>query len=387
MINPYASYILGFVASLLLYQLGWSKIFPELSSNLIIFLFGTFAIHAAVGLLWRKKITLGINPQDRITPKYITFFLYLLWVTEFFYGGVPILEIIFQTDFDYRQFGIPMLHVVVVTFSSFYAVFLFHLYVTLGKKEYLLLFVANLVPSVLIYNRGMMLFILTSAVFIFVHHRKISIKLILVGVIATVGFLFFFGVMGNFRQVAHIKRGYSSDLFVEIIQPTDRFKNSGLAKEFLWGYTYISSPLANLETNIRDGHGSTSNKIPEFFVNEMIPDFVAKRINRLFDFKDVKDHRIPGPFNVATVYSRSFSYLGWWGLFLMAGFIMILPWIYWWITPENEYKLTGMAILSSMYLLLVFDNTIRFTGFSFQLAYPFFYPLVERTLTKVISSK
>jgi hypothetical protein len=235
----------------------------------------------------------------------------------------------------------------------------------------------------------MMLFILTSAGLIYFHYKKIlSIKIIFIGVLAGIVFLFFFGVMGNLRQVSNLKQPYSSDLFFKIGQPTDQFKNSFVPKEFLWGYIYISSSLANLQTNLQtDHHDKLANPFPQFVNNEMIPDFISKRINKLLGWKRADDYRIPGPFNVSTVYSQSFSYLGWVGLFLMAGFIISFPWIYIRVLPRNEYALIGLAILSSMYLFLVFDNTIRFTGFSFQLVYPIVYPMIEKRLIKLKSNK
>jgi hypothetical protein len=80
---------------------------------------------------------------------------------------------------------------------------------------------------------------------------------------------------------------------------------------------------------------------------------------------------IQGPFNASSIYSRSFSYLGWPGLLLMALLIVVVPLVFYkTLPPTSPFFLTGLCILNTMFLFMVFENTIRFTGLSFQLVYP-----------------
>jgi hypothetical protein len=102
-------------------------------------------------------------------------------------------------------------------------------------------------------------------------------------------------------------------------------------------------------------------------------------MNRLAGVERATENTIPRrPFNVSTVYSRSFSYQGWIGMFIIGGFVLLIPLVYAKFLPVNSYQLTGIAVLNTMYLFLFYDNTIRFTGLGLQLVYPFLLPLAER---------
>ena len=177
------------------------------------------------------------------------------------------------------------------------------------------------------------------------------------------------------------KKTYDSSLFLDIGEASEAFRDSAVPNEFFWAYIYLSSPLANLQQNIN------TFQVPAFSLghlcqhinNEMLFDFISKRLNTAFGVDRMVENTIPGkPFNVSTVYSRSFSYQGWIGMCMMGAFVLVLPWIYIKILPENRYYLSGLAILNTMYLFLFYDNMIRFTGLGFQLVYPFAMPLAEK---------
>jgi hypothetical protein len=55
----------------------------------------------------------------------------------------------------------------------------------------------------------------------------------------------------------------------------------------------------------------------------------------------------------------------------MAVVILSIPLFFNKILPATSvFYLTGLSILNTMFLFMVFDNTIRFTGLSFQIVYP-----------------
>ena len=222
----------------------------------------------------------------------------------------------------------------------------------------------------------MFIFILIAAFFILIANVRFRlIPFTVIGTISILLLLYFFGVLGNIRESAEAKSDYDPDIFTELAHPTERLKNSIVPKEFFWSYIYITSPLANLQTNINTPRTDSLHGFWEHANNEMMFDFLSKRINRMMGWERISEFTIPGPFNVSTIYSRSFSYQGWLGLILMAVFVFVYPWMYHWLLPQNPYTLTGLAILATMYLFLVYDNTIRFTGLGFQLVYPFIFPL------------
>ncbi len=377
MINPFFAYLFSFIVSILIYSLGWSELYPSLSSALLIFLFLTFTIHFISGKRIQKNdlIQFKLLEDNHRAPILITSFVYLLWVLEFFYeGGIPLVKIILRQPYNYRLFGIPSLHVLVVTFSSFYTVYLFQLFLSHKSKRILILYILNLSAALLIYSRAMLFFNLVSSLFVyFVFLKNIPIRKITFVFIALIPLFFVFGFLGSLRVSREAKQPYNNENFMEIGKATTQFKQSIIPKEYFWTYIYISSPLANLQQNINEYplEPFSIQNLGKMFITEILPDFLSKRINRKFSLDQYMDKRIPGPFNVSTVYSRSYSYSGWVGLIFMALVIIFLPLLFIrLLPPSSDFFLSGWVILCTMYFFFAYDNNLRFTGLSFQLAYP-----------------
>jgi hypothetical protein len=384
MINPYSCYALSFSISLLAYELGWSQLYPPLTRSLIAFVGLTIVLHLILGLYWKSKVKFNfIQQYSFLDPLFTTIFIYLLWMADFIYeGGIPLFKILLDQPYNYRQFGVPSLHVFTVTFGSFFTVYLFSLYVINKKRKYLILFGINLFAALLIYSRAMLLFNISSALFVyFLYSPSFSWKKSSVLIAGATFLLYFFGVLGTLRISFEAKENYNSNLFLSTGQASASFKESWIPNEFFWGYVYLSSPVANLQENINTFTVPpfSASRLLQHLNNEMLFDFISKRTNRLAQIEREKENTLPGtPFNVSTVYSRSFSYLGWIGIFIMAVFVLLVPLVYIQLLPNNQYQISAIAILSTMYLFLFYDNTIRFTGLGLQLAYPFLLPLIER---------
>lgn len=379
MANPYFCYALAFMLALALYSLRWSALYPRLSGALIIFLVVTIALHLFGGIRFAKR---GIArfyklapPTSRTAPVLITVCLYALWLLEFIYqGGIPLLLVLLKHPFDYRQFGIPTLHVLIVTFGSFYTVFLFHQWLSSRSRLILILYLANLAAAILIYNRGMFLFNLSASVFLFLMYKtRITLKNVAFGTIGVVVIFYLFGVMGNLRVTNEAHKSYSPDDFLNTGQATASFRNSFVPPEFFWAYIYSTSPLANVEENIRTNSPDTITGATflQWFNSEVMWDFISKRLNAAIGVTRKEIATVPGPFNATTVYAGSFTYLGFAGLALMAIVILAIPLLYVRILPPpSPFFLTGLAILNTIFLFMIFDNTIRFSGVSFQIVYP-----------------
>ncbi len=387
-VNPYYCYALSFLVALVVYLQNWSQLYPSLRVSLVLFLVLTAFAHVVMGMKFNGEARARLAEvavDGHRTHILITGFLYLLWMLEFFYaGGIPLLMILFGEPYDYRTFGIPSLHVFAVTFSSFYTIFLFHLYLTSRSRIFLLLYLVNLVAAILIYSRAMFFFNLSSSFLLFLVLRaKPSWRLLFITIIGLPVLLFLFGVLGTVRVSFESRRHYDNTLFLDTGEATPEFRESMVPKEFFWTYIYVSSPLANLQTNINlnKKYDESPGNFALMVNNEMLMDFISKRVNRLTGIERTDEARISGPFNVSTVYSRCFSYMGWTGMFIMAIFLLWLPWLYFKLIPKGSpFFYTSLAILSTGYLFLAYDNMIRFTGFSFQLVYPIVLHYLPRKL-------
>jgi hypothetical protein len=378
MINPYSCYALSFGCGLLLYLFGYSELYPALSTPLLAFIFVSCVVFLIIGfLLFKKKWTVRFTPiqSSSFYPVLITGGIFILWTAEFIYeGGVPIIKMILKEPYNYRMFGIPSLHVFVVTFSSFYTVFLFHLFISSRKRIFFLLCVLNLIPALLIFNRGMFVLNLASCFFVLIISMKQIPRIVFIATpFILAALLYFFGVLGTIRVSREANTPYNNGHFLAIGQASQSFRSSIIPDEFFWSYIYISSPIANLQENINQQKSKPASMADFFHMmnDEVLMDFISKRISPVFNLQPPSDFRIPGPFNVSTVFSRPFSYLGWLGILIMAIVLILIPLGYTILVPTGSpFYLTGFAILCMMYLFLAFDNTIRFTGISFQLAYP-----------------
>ncbi len=383
--NPYIVYAIGFLFTLFIYSLQWSNLYPDLSFQLFLFLITTAFLSSLIGLLLHKTNYLSYKEvsYSSLTLWKVTIVVLISYLIEFAYIRViPLFAILNDTGYDYKTFGIPTFHVILVTFNSFWAVFVFHNYISQKKKNLLLCFILCLLPAILIFNRGMLLLNLGSSLFVWSmsakHFRKLIIRVVLfVGLI-----LFLFGLLGNIR----ISGGESvNDIILDVGHATQEFRKSDIPKEFFWSYLYVTSPLANLQNTITHHHISplTSQRFGTFVNRVFLPDFIAKRIvNFLYPYEGVD--KISFSFTVGTVYGRSFAYLGWWGLLLMYGFILFFNlFIILTLSKKSSFFVTGIAILDCIMLFNIFDNMFAFSGLSMQLFYPLFFSLFSNVNFKI----
>ena len=389
LINPYMIYSVSFGVALLLYPLHWSGFYPSLHYSLIIFLLISFLL----SLIAAKWFTRGSEPERKAIPltgvpqmMLISIVLYGFWTIEFVYaGGVPAYLILAGKPYDYRTFGVPTLHVFLVTFSSFYASYLFHAFRQSRNRIVLIFYLINLLPALLIFNRGMLIMNLSTSLFIYLYSGK-SIQSVFpvrkwpLLAIAFVSACLVFGALGTLRVSREIKHFYVRSLVYEVGDATPLFKESIIPSEFFWGYLYLTSPMANLQltTDLPGPEISTKNFVL-WGMNEVLPDAVSKRINSYFGITKRKTPRIAAHLNASTIYAGSFMYGGWYTMGSMTLVLLCFPFLYKSVLPaESTYYLTGMATLNTLYLFLLFDNMLAFSGFSFQLFYPLLFSWIEK---------
>ena len=224
------------------------------------------------------------------------------------------------------------------------------------------------------------MFNVVSSCCLYIHATKtIPFRILVVAPFILAICLFLFGVVGNIRVSQIDQTSYNNSTFLTHGGASENFKNSIIPNEFFWTYIYTSSPIANLQKNINnaDQHVSLTWFI-KMVNNEMIFDSISKRINSIYGIPHPGEHTINGSFNVSTIYSVAYSHLGWLGMAIMFCYILIFPMVYRKLNKSNSpFYLTGFAILVTMYFFMAFDNTIRFTGLSFQLVYPLIFAWLE----------
>ena len=379
MVNPYYIYILTFLFSMLVYQLGWSTLFPSLKFPLILFLILSIFASFILGFYFQIKRIIEFRPigYNKRIPT-VFYFISILWILSFIYNrGVPLLLVLRGAEYNYTEFGIPTLHVFVVTFTSFFSCYLFHVYISTKKRKVLIYFLLTMIFPVLLFNRGMLMINIVSCIFIYLQYiKRLSFRKTLPLAFFLILVLYGFGVLGNIRQARPGDDKYSSKPILSIAEADQDFIESKIPSEFIWSYLYISSPIGNLQHNIdvKNTLDFSPKTLILFLNNEFLFDFISKRINSIFGVTREHCLRFADFLTVGSTYSNSYIYLGWIGILIMGIFILFFPLVYLsLLKKKNVLYVTGTSILGSLYLFLIFDNMFAFTGLSFQLVYPLLF--------------
>jgi oligosaccharide repeat unit polymerase len=389
LINPYFIYALSFFAVLIAYLFKWSKLFPGLGVPLIAFLMCSMIIALFMGRTFLKRNIITFNKlKFNNKVEHITYLIMFGYFVEFLYHrNFPLLAIFTKVPLSYHEFGIPTFHVLLVTFNSFFSIYLFQMILSVSKSRRILIifFVLTLIPSLLIMNRGMLVMILISCLFVYLikYQQKITLKKISALVIIGLLGLYLFGVAGNVRVNNSYQTNtslFDNNLFMQIGGATEGFKDSPIPKEYFWGYIYFASPLANLQETIdKYEHEKDINIIDTFklIVTQSIPDFISKRVVSLYDMEIPSGNQIAPELNVSTAFTQPFVILGWVGISLFTLFVFVFAFFYILFLKglKSEFFVIGVALMNTMFIFLTFTNMFSFTGLSFQLVYPLIFTL------------
>jgi oligosaccharide repeat unit polymerase len=365
--NPFFVYVFAFSCVLGVYQLGWSGIYPELSLGLMVFFFSTLCLALIFSFFISRSIQKIENYKVGGMSTKIFFLLIFGFLVDIAYqGDVPLKMVIEGGDYNYADFGIPTFHVAIVTFGGVFSVVRFSDYVYSKNPLFLIQAVAPIVFDIAIVNRGAVLLALISWLFVvIIKSGGLSIKRGVVHAMALLIILYFFGILGDVRA------GEGS--IEEIGKPTEAFDNSNVPKSYFWTYVYITSPMANLQETINElPHESGS--FSEFFVSELMPDFISKRVIGHLGVNDkIEIPLITPELNVSTIYARSYGYLGWFGLGAMFASLVAGIFIYVKLIENSAYRVPALALLNTLIVFCIFDNMITFSGMSLQLAWLLFF--------------
>ena len=376
--NPYYLYVFTFGIIFVVYSLGWSDLYPQLSFKLLAFFFLSFILFIIGGVYIEKytcrKYSFNII-EKKIGLKVL--FIYILYAFEFIYNhGVPILLIFSNPDYKYNEFGIPTLHPIILTYSSFYTVFLFHCYLCNKSRDLrLYIFLLLLIP-VLIFNRAMLILNICSMFLVYCHYgfELTKRKILSICIYVLIG-LYLFGVAGNYRTVLSNNNSY----FLTSMEATTEFRDSFIPKEFMWGYIYMSSPLATLQKTVNLDFEESSSNFSAFITYCILPDFVSKRIADYLGIKDrTKMAQLNEILNVGTFYEHPYRLLGWLGILMMCFYTFFFVLIYVALIQKSRYYVVGISILSVVICFCSFVNMFTFSGLSFQLVYPLLFALLKK---------
>ena len=373
--NPLYIYLLGFSLTFIVYSFDWSEIYPDRSGGMKVFFTITFMLSLfagiAVGKLKLIQSTPARTPLSFIQKGF--FFLVMFYAVEFMVEkDIPLLStIVGRPGVHYLEFGIPLLHGLLISLNSFLIAHSFTCYLSRKDQRFLRYNLLLYLPAVLFLSRSIMVLGALTSLFIYLHYAKeirtsAFVKLGVLGIIA----LFLFGTIGNLRS--------GGDYIYVQSQASDEFMESSIPKEFYWTYLYAASPLANFQ--------NTVNKeivLDLYFTGyvfyENLPQIISRKLGPVLEIEHRDLRRIVPWLTVGTAYAKSYSYLGWLGPYLLfvSNLLIYLLVILFFVPKRSSFHVTAISILSVIVLLNIFYNMLVVTGISFQLAYCVLFAFLE----------
>ena len=369
---PSFVYAIAFIPLLLIYQIGWSDMYPELHGFLLWFLIGSSLFAIFLGVYQARTLRIPITPIN-LSEKFIKRSFYIIiigYILDFaFEMTIPLFRTFYDSNFSYDDFtGIPTIHVILSTFSIFFSILMFDVYMCNKKRKSLVLFLSSLIPYLLVLNRGAFMIVFCAIIFIYlirtknVKIRNLFKSIFIIGVV-----LYFFGLIGNIRQTQTKSDG---EFVLRIAGATDKFLNSGVPAEFYWSYIYVTSPVGNLQ-NIIDKKQDEfdEKKLGLFISSELLPDFLSKRVSALLGYDKILARNYGSRYlvtinlNAPTTYYNAYLNLGSSGMYIMFFAIMFSALFYPKVLNKKQpFYITGIASLNSIILLSMFNNMWFNTG-------------------------
>lgn len=372
--NPLYIYVFAFLLTFLVYGFGWSNLYPPLSPSMKIFLFITFATFIVCG--WAiNKLKLIRKTLSSTSPNLIRILFYILmglYLVEFIYeSNIPLLsKLRGEQGVNYMEFGIPLLHGILISLNSFLIAHSFATYMSTKDKMILKYNLLLYLPALLFISRSIMVMGVLTSLFIYLHFMG-EIKFwnkIKLGVAVLFG-LYLFGVIGNLRS--------GGDYFYVQSEAKKEFMESSIPKEYYWTYLYVGSPLANFQNTVDRAYIGEYD-FTGFVFYENLPKIISKNLGGMLGIKEKDLIRLTPWLTVGTTYAKSFAYLGWLGPYLMFILNLSVYLIVLFMVPrKSSYHVTTISILSTIVLLNIFSNMLVVTGISFQLVYCIIFSFFE----------
>lgn len=359
-LNPFFLYLLTWLGVVFLYNLKIANLYPNLSIELVVFIFFSIFISLLLAILY-DKILVNRNFLNAIGKNYsiIYLFIFVYFIIEFSYvGKVPLIEILLKTGYNYLNFkGIKTLHVIIFTYNFYITLCAFNDFLFTKQKKYLFYSILGLFPYVLLYSRGPILMLLACTLFIWLFY-KYNLKTILKILFLGTFMLYIFGISGNIR---HYYNWNNTNLIKNMVQIETK---ENILDPFFWSYVYITSPLGNLQYNINEN--KPNYELKTFFFENLLPDAVSKRV----EYKKNYPKLMIDTLTVSTAYINSYLSYGNFGMYLAFFIYMFCEILYFMILKKTKYYILGVGLISLLNIFSIFSNMFVFSGFSFSLVYP-----------------
>jgi hypothetical protein len=376
--NPFFLYVASFGAVIAIYQLGWSDIYPDLSSDLLLF----FALTFLAAFLLARLIEPFITRTEEYTPGLLSEYATLLVVATFageiaLARGIPLLSVMHGAKFYNIEANATHLHV--FTFWSVFSAIRFADFLYSRRYRYLAEAALPVIFYVLLVYRGPAIMCVMSWMFIVViRHNGLRRKHVGWAAVVLLSLAYVNGLIGDIRSPGQESAG----------APSASFRNSGIPRTYFWTYLYATSPLANFQLSVDKlprGHGTAL----EFVASDLLLDTISKRILPLLNdtilsgsgnlmsrdalYSWVQPQISPG-INISTLFGRSYGFFGWIGPVIMFAVLSVFIIIYVVLIRSSPYRVPALALLNVLVVFCLFNNMIASAAMLPQLVWPLLLP-------------
>jgi hypothetical protein len=348
-------YALEWIVILALYGLGLSSLNTALCFPLLAFFVVTIIASVLMAIVSKKVPLLEIEYVKGRRP-IVTALICIGFIADWAYQGtLPI----FNTYSGYitgvsedQLTGIPVLHVVLIGSAIYWGMYMGYIFIcNPKKKEYLLEFCIIILLFIINVSRGYIVYTLFVPLICFAAFRnqglrRTKVSSVLAIIICGIGIIFLISAMGNMRY------GYAW-YDCSYIERIGRYVNYPvwLSKHFMWFYSYVTSPLANLNLN-------AIMPIDQIDVLGYLYAFLPSIFT--YNYSKIATYYIVHYFNAATGFVTFLRSGGIGGLYLsIAGIFAYYSAVRRILCKYKALEMFGNAVLSLLIIGLVFYNSLR----------------------------
>lgn len=363
--NPFILFCLTYIFCLFLYQLEWASIYPKLGNELKILFVITFISYSLISIKFQTSSKFTIKENFYLPVYYDLSGILLIFVEFLFFKEIPLLSTINGNPSRYDEFGLPIIHILAYCLLFCTSIIRFNQYLLTNKKKYLLSTFFSILIFILIMNRAAIMLLIFCCFSSILLTKKIKLASVLKMFFSMFLILLIFGCLGNLRS--------GSSIIESSILPTEKFYDLSISSEILWAYTYFTSPFSNLQNTVTISEPKYD--FVSFFVSEILPETIGKRIAPLLGISDIFYTEVPlvvENLNVSTALAKSYFYAGWIGIFLLLSYMAIFAILVDLLSRKNPLRIPIISIVNSMFVFSFFTNFFKFSGTIISLILMFF---------------
>lgn len=383
MLNPFYWYSAVWTLVFVLYMFDLSGYCIKLGYQTIEFFLFSIIVSLIIGKLTSKQFKYREFKGEARTCKNLTILIIVLGVLNFIYGrDIPLISITLgssaYTDFQ----GIPLVYTIYENLLLLNSSITSYLFVETKNRIYLRYFAYMVLLMLLMFHKGIIVFcmflllnVLTAKVR--TTHKKFSLKTkILILLIIALG-CYLNGGLTNIRTGASWN---DRTLPMSVCRINDRWPK-WLPTQFAWAYTYIVSPLANLNLNIVTNHNNNSIT---GLIGSILPDAFVKRFMPSTAIPSNEIKMVTTIMNACTGFVESVYFYGIIGLwfFFISYFLIVYLVCKTRCRYQQKYSSVYINVLCMMSFVLFFYNPLRTSAISLLI----YLILIDSILSRVTFS-